>query len=116
LSPRIAAELQHWLNACRERLSAAPASPRLPLCVGEHVIGSVHPDLWARLGAHWPTEGDASEALALLANHLRTGGLAGVWRNEQVAVRNASGVELAAVERGVVRVLGISAKPAREFR
>jgi len=59
------------------------------------------------MAAHWPSSGDTSEALAQLANRLRASGHAGAWRDELLAVRGASGHELAAVERGVVRVLGV---------
>jgi len=71
------------------------------------VVGSVHPEVWPTIEAHWPEEGTTGETMTRLANHLRASGLAGVWRNELVAVRGVSGAELAAVERGVVRVLGI---------
>lgn len=43
-----------------------------------------------------------------LATVLRNLGLAGAWRNELLTVRNAQGARLGAVERGVVRPLGIA--------
>jgi 8-oxo-dGTP pyrophosphatase MutT (NUDIX family) len=107
LSPHLATELQRWLNACRERLSAAPEPSRRPLRLAGEVVGSVNPEMWPQIEAHWPSEGSPDETLAQLAHHLRASGLAGVWRNERVAVRGTSGAPLAAVERGVVRVLGI---------
>jgi len=103
LNPQITSELQVWLDACHARLTTPPHPSRIPLRLGGETIGSVHPELWPQLAAHWPGSG----SLTRLANHLRTSGHAGVWRNERVAVRSAAGHELAAVERGVVRVLGI---------
>ncbi len=107
LSPETALQLQAWLDACHVRLTSPPHPSRRPLRLGEHIIGSVHPELWPRVAAHFPVRGKDSEALARLANDLRASGDAGVWRNELVAVRSPAGLELAAIERGVVRVLGI---------
>ena len=51
---------------------------------------------------------DLSATLAVVAELLRQLGLAGAWRHELLAVRNAQGQRLGAVERGVVRQLGIA--------
>lgn len=108
MNPRIVADLQAWLTVCHARLTAPPDPLRVPLRLGGETIGSVDPALWPQLAPHWSGHGEASEALARLAHHLRGSGLAGVWRDEQVTVRGDSGRELAAVERAVVRVLGIA--------
>ncbi len=107
MKPQLAFELQAWLKACHARLTTPPPASRRPLHLDGEEIGSVHPELWLQLKSHWPPSGEPGEALALLAKHLHASGLAGAWRDERVAVRNASGAERAAVERGVVRVLGI---------
>ena len=52
-------------------------------------------------------QSDATTRLNQLAKVLQGAGLAGAWRNEQLAVRNASGVQIATIERGAVRPLGI---------
>jgi 8-oxo-dGTP pyrophosphatase MutT (NUDIX family) len=51
---------------------------------------------------------DLNSAFGVLAGTLRRLGMAGAWRNELLAVRNEQGVRLGAVERGVVRTLGIT--------
>lgn len=75
--------------------------------MGNEEVGSVHPDLWPHLTPHWPAQGDTSKALAQAAKHLHAIGLAGAWRDELMPVRDAFGRELAAVERALVRVLGV---------
>lgn len=50
---------------------------------------------------------DATSRLNQLADVMRGLGLAGAWRNEQLAVRDESGVQIATIERGAVRPLGI---------
>ena len=95
-----------------------PDRPRVPLCWRGHAIGSVEPDFpdtpalaafLVREGEGWAVRGDAlTPSLGALAEAMRDAGLAHVWRNEQLAVRDASGVTLGSVERGVVRVLGIA--------
>lgn len=51
---------------------------------------------------------DVTAGLNQLADVLRAAGLAGAWRNEQLAVRNEQGVQIATIERGAVRPLGIA--------
>lgn len=53
-------------------------------------------------------QNDVTTGLNQLADLLRDAGLAGAWRNEQLAVRNASGGQIGTVERGAVRPLGIA--------
>ena len=60
---------------------------------------------WLLLG-----EGSASDKLNRLALALRHAGLAGAWRNEQLAVCNSSDQEVATIERGAVRPLGIATR------
>lgn len=51
---------------------------------------------------------DVSSRLNQLAELLRDAGLAGAWRNEQLAVRDERGVQIGTIERGAVRPLGIA--------
>ena len=53
-------------------------------------------------------QNDVTTGLNQLADLLRDAGLAGAWRNEQLAVRNESGGQIGTVERGAVRPLGIA--------
>lgn len=53
-------------------------------------------------------QNDVTTGLNQLADLLRDAGLAGAWRNEQLAVRNESGAQIGTVERGAVRPLGIA--------
>ena len=55
-----------------------------------------------------PGQNDVTTCLNQLAGVLRDEGLAGAWRNEQLAVRNEQGVQIATIERGAVRPLGIA--------
>ncbi|MDP3228936.1 MAG: NUDIX domain-containing protein [Acidovorax sp.] len=49
-----------------------------------------------------------TDALNTLAAALRDANLCGPWRNEQLAVTNPEGEQVGTVERGAVRVLGIT--------
>ena len=108
-----------WRAAARAAADAPPALPRVPLRLGEDVVGSVEPALAARLvdaglplavddrrGCRIDAPADAS--LAAIARWLRDAGLSAPWRGELLAVTGADGRALAAVERAVVRVLGIT--------
>ena len=53
-------------------------------------------------------QNDVTTGLNQIADLLRDAGLAGAWRNEQLAVRNESGGQIGTVERGAVRPLGIA--------
>ena len=106
----------------RERLQAAaqrpPAQPRVPLWSGAERIGSVEPGFLRRAAIPaslatpqadgWRIQGELTDSLADIALRLRERGMAGVWRDEQLAVRNAAGEVLGTVERAAVRVLGIT--------
>ena len=101
---------------------------RIPLCIALRVrqsdcgqIGSIGPaladalrtavDLRNTLATNSLGEitllGDPTQALAQLADWLRVHKHAGAWRNEQLAVRDAQGRQVATVERGATRPLGI---------
>jgi len=53
-------------------------------------------------------QNDVTTGLNQLADLLRDAGLAGAWRNEQLAVCNEAGAQIGTVERGAVRPLGIA--------
>lgn len=53
---------------------------------------------------------DITSALNALASTLRDQGLCGPWRGEQLAVCNTAGDVVGTVERGAVRVLGITTR------
>lgn len=105
-----------WQAGLQARAHRPPLRPRQPLYWGDARIGSVEPDLFARCGAAdvaqhrdgWRVQGELSPALARIADALRAAGLAHVWRDELLAVRDEAGALLGAVERAVVRPLGIA--------
>ena len=92
-------------------------------------IGSVESDLFHQIGLQrlsdgryklqkkehsgivgWMLSGDIAAGLQQLAQALRDAGLAGAWRDEALAVCNAQGVRVGAIERGAVRALGIATR------
>jgi 8-oxo-dGTP pyrophosphatase MutT (NUDIX family) len=116
-----------WLAALRASGQLAPARPRLPLLVGDAVIGSVEPGFLSQIrlqptcsggeqlsktehsgGPAWRLLGEPTAALGALALALRDAGLAHAWRDEQLAVTDDRGKRIGSVERAVVRVLGIA--------
>ncbi len=56
----------------------------------------------------WQVDAPAVPSLAVIATWLRDAGLAGRWRDELLAVVDAKERAVAAVERSVVRVLGLT--------
>jgi 8-oxo-dGTP pyrophosphatase MutT (NUDIX family) len=117
----------NWLANLQASIHQPPLTPRLPLLWDGHSVGSVDAEAFAAFVAQpgmsdavrfeptspsaWHLLGAPSTALLLLANAMRRFGYAQVarlWRNEQLSVRNESGEQLATVERGAVRALGIS--------
>ena len=115
-----------WLAALRAGSKLAPLRPRLPLLVGQVVIGSVEPDFLRQIelptlpdgrkqlskeerseGPVWHLRGEPTAGLQALAFALREAGMAHAWRDEQLAVADPQGLRIATVERAVVRVLGI---------
>ncbi len=119
-----------WFDQLRASVNQPPLAPRATLYCGAHAIGSVEPAAFAALLTQTqiagivPTQAAASDempgwaitnhpsaVLAELAQAMRAQGYAQVarlWRDEQLAVRSASGQQLATVERGAVRALGIA--------
>lgn len=117
-----------WLATLRVRTQRGPGQGRVPLWVGQAQVGSVAPEILNQIelkrlldgrvqlsfqecgaadGLALPAEG-ASGALNALAALLRDTGRCGPWRDEQLAVCDAHGRQIATVERGAVRVLGIA--------
>lgn len=117
--------LETWLPQLRAAALQPPHRPRLALWVAGLEVGSLEDALVAALsvdalrehavalhreGASWHLTGagDATGQLNALAAVLRASGHSGPWRNEQLAVRDAQGRNVATVERGAVRPLGIA--------
>ena len=118
---------QQWLQLQQAMANRQPLRARQPLCIDDQQIGSIEEDFAPKLGAdllaahgialrllagQWRLEGQggATDNLNRLAQAMRSAGLAGAWRNEQLAVCNAEGRQLATVERGAVRPLGIATR------
>lgn len=121
-----------WLAALQASAERPPRRARLPLMLGAHVIGSVEPDFLAPIagsnssrvsevlqretsiqGPLWRVHGEGTQALQIIAHALRdarVGSVAQQWRHEQLAVWGPQGEQLATVERGVVRPLGIATR------
>jgi 8-oxo-dGTP pyrophosphatase MutT (NUDIX family) len=121
-----------WLAALRASAEQPPRRARVPLLLGAHRIGSVEPDFFAPIagpaaslvpellqfedadaGPMWRILGEGTAALQRIAQSLRAAGAGNVvqqWRDEQLAVWSAQEEQLATVERGVVRPLGIATR------
>ena len=117
-----------WLERLRERLDQPPAPPRVPLALAvggatpPAVIGSIEATLALRLAAAALPLRDAGDAwrievpnaaaiaptLAAIAQWLQANGCAGASRNELLAVADGAGRSVGAIERAVVRALGIA--------
>ncbi|TWO72345.1 NUDIX domain-containing protein [Caenimonas sedimenti] len=114
----LAAVPQAWWQALQSEADQPPAAPREPLRWGSAEIGSIEPVLsrlaalesWLeRSGDGWEVRGaDLSSALAAIAVVLRDAGLVRAWRDELLGVHDASGHAVGRIERGAVRLLGIS--------
>jgi 8-oxo-dGTP pyrophosphatase MutT (NUDIX family) len=121
----------HWLARLTQALDHPPLRARLPLdlAFGGRVaarIGSIEPALAAQLcGAGLPLrraaggwcievsdEGAIGPALAAVAQWLRVHDLAAAWRDELLAVTDAEGHVVGAIERAAVRPLGIATHAA----
>lgn len=126
-----ATELARWLQPLRAGCHQPPLRERLPLlCNGQRigsVAGGVFEAVDAAACAHahgftlqqqtlqgapvWAlTAADATAALNALARQLRAAGRCGPWRDEQLAVCADDGRQVATVERGAVRVLGVATR------
>ena len=116
-----------WLARLQERANQAPVRDRVPFYVGPLRVGSIEPDflgqdlLAATSSLHvllhrdthdegicWRLSGEPTTAMNRLAQALRTLGLAGAWRNEQLAVTDPQGERVGSIERAAVRPLGIT--------
>ena len=115
-----------WLQKLQAEANQPPALPRMPYHVNNVKIGSVEPIFMHQLALQTNITGrkqllkkeqpgwylvldgdDITTRLNLLASAMRDTGLAGAWRNEQLAVRDESGSQIGTIERGAVRPLGI---------
>lgn len=114
-----------WLDELSRRAWTPPLAAREPLLVrdaGAWVeVGSVEPALAlmfdgslapvaAGSGRQWRLDGEPTQALNRLADQLRARGLAGAWRDEQLAVTDGGGRMVGTVERAAVRPLGIATR------
>ena len=116
---------QDWLRKQRQQLCQLPLNPRQALSVDGQVIGSIDTQFAAQLSTDlllqhgltlicsdeiWALAGteDITTRLNQLAQVMKHQGLAGAWRDEQLAVRNQQGEKIATIERGAVRPLGIA--------
>lgn len=116
-----------WLEKLQAEANQSPALARVPFYVENMKIGSVEPIFMRHLGifskkydrkmllkeehSGWHLicdQSDVTSGLNQLAGVLRDAGLAGAWRHEQLAVRDAQGVQIGTIERGAVRPLGIA--------
>ncbi|MBC7681729.1 MAG: DUF4743 domain-containing protein [Ferruginibacter sp.] len=116
-----------WLACLRTHADQPPLRPRAPLWVGAAQVGSVEPEFIRKIElqripylhkvllkaeqngmAGWQVQGDPTNSLAHVAQILREAGLAHVWRDEQLAVADATGQIVATVERAVARAFGIT--------
>ena len=116
-----------WLRRLHASANAPPLRPRVPLWAGESAIGSVEPEFLSKktleplftgrpellkkehpAALGWRLLGDVSTSLDQLAKALHSANLGGVWRGEQLAVRDPFGHVKGTVERAAVRPLGIA--------
>lgn len=120
-------ETHRWLQAQRQLAHQAPQRPRQDLYADGQWIGSIEERMVEQLGRDaldrhglslqwcggvWTLEGqtDLTQRLNQLAQLMRVQGLAGAWRDEQLAVCNQAGQRVATIERGAVRPLGIATR------
>ncbi|HEY8908005.1 MAG TPA: NUDIX domain-containing protein [Rhodoferax sp.] len=121
-----------WLAALQASAQQPPKTPRQNVWLNGQRIGSVAPDslmaivpngLSLRTGAFvlersaadagWHITGQGTQALAHIAHVLHAANLGCVreqWRDEQLAVFNDVNQQVATVERGVARWLGIATR------
>lgn len=116
-----------WLTRLRADANQPPLRPRAPLWMGTAQVGSVEPEFIRQIELQripylhrvllkveqngvvgWQLQGDPTHSLAHLAQILCDAGLAAAWRDEQLAVADATGQVVGTVERAVVRALGIT--------
>ena len=114
-----------WLEGLREQAVQPPRAPRQPLFLGAARIGSIAPVLAERLGgeaalrrcgldragsgaaARWTLQRDPDTVFQRLGGAVRAAGLAPVWRDEPLPVRDDDGRTLTRAPRGLARLLGL---------
>jgi len=123
---------QQWFKKLIDSVNQLPLLPRDSLVLGETVIGSVVSDAFNAVmvnqtfvghddlrkiqttdGLIWKITGDATKVLQKIAHVLREAHYARVaeqWRDEPLAVFDALGQQIAVVERGVIRALGMASQ------
>jgi 8-oxo-dGTP pyrophosphatase MutT (NUDIX family) len=116
-----------WLQRLHASAIQPPRQQRQPLWAGESVIGSVEAEFLSQISlqptiylreqlskeehsgiAGWRVHGDITATLNELARALHDAGLAGAWRDEQLAVTDSNGQHVGTIERAAVRPLGIT--------
>jgi 8-oxo-dGTP pyrophosphatase MutT (NUDIX family) len=114
-----------WLRAARARADAEPLVARVPLSLAAatpaapaHRIGSIEAALAERMraarlpiaahAAGYCIAAPAAKSLGAIARWLHAEKVAAHWRNEALAVGDDEGRTVGAIERGVVRVLGLA--------
>ncbi len=122
-----------WLQKLQAEANQPPARPRVLFYADNACIGCIEPDCMRKIAlkgnefgrkqlliTEQTTNGictgwrvavgyaDTTSALMQLASMLRDAGLAGAWRDEQLAVRDEAGAQIATIERAAVRPLGIT--------
>lgn len=121
-----------WLRSLYASAAQVPQRPRLPLLLNDLEIGSVEPDYFNSIvssehlkgfetlelvrlsrGSSWRISGDGTAALHQIALALHSANVGCVrqqWRDEQLAVFAGNGQQVATVERGITRPLGIGTR------
>ena len=111
-----------WLARARAAANVPPLKPREALHVeaDRHspLVGSIELETAQRMLAAalpirrvaegWQVDAPATPSLAAIAAWLHRAGLAGRWRDEQLAVVDSAEQAVATIERSVVRVLGLT--------
>ena len=119
--------MQDWLKSLQAEANQQPALARVPFYAQNIKIGSVEPVFMHHLALQsnkygceqllkeeqsgWRLilgQSDVTTCLNKLENLLRNAGLAGAWRNEQLAVCDELGRQIGTIERAAVRPLGIA--------
>lgn len=120
-------ETLDWLQAQRKLAHQPPLKPRDGLYVDGQLIGSIEDSFAKQLSPEalnqyglslqwrsnaWALGGAADLTLRLnqLAQLMRDKGLSGAWRDEQLLVCNEAAKQVATIERGAVRPLGIATR------
>lgn len=120
-----------WFDTLQAGANRPPLRPRQDLLLNGQRIGSVEPDLFARIvpgglslkmatfaleckpDALWQITGQGTQALAYIAEVCRAENIGCVreqWRDELLAIFSPENRQIAAFERGVARLLGITTR------